>query len=95
MPKKLSCKLQRAHEKHAEFLSKYGIDHSKRPKLKGVDREKYSQPKRVTSDSIPGSGAKKFGHGPGNRIIGQAYNKGPLMVLSSKDELGNAKRRDR
>lgn len=98
MPKKklTNNRLQQAHEAHAKFLAKFGIDHKAKPSLRGVEREAYTQPPKVTSDTIPANGPRGRAHTPsGGRVIGQAYNKGPLMVLGSKDELANAKRRDR
>lgn len=94
---KMSRKEQALRE-HQAFLAKHGIGPRKR--LTGAVSSpltvKYDPVGKVALGSIPGNGVKGRAHTPaGNRVIGQAYNKGPLMVLGSKDELKNAARRDR
>jgi len=90
---------QKAREEHARFLAKMGI--GKQRRLKGAVASPMTvvhDPKvnPVAQGSIPANGPKGRAHTPaGNRVIGQAYNKGPLMVLGSKAELANAARRDR
>lgn len=99
MPKKRKItnkRLLAAHESHAKFLRSHGIDPTTKPILKGVEFETYVRPEHVTSDCIPGSGSSpKKGHGNAGKVIGQPYHKGPLMVLSSVDDLKTNKRRDR
>lgn len=97
--KKISRKQQQIDE-HAKFLARYGIKQKKR--LKGyvdsplVVKKTVEPQKYTTSDTIPATGVAKVRHKvTTDKIIGQPYNKGPLMVLSSKADLQNAKRRDR
>lgn len=93
--RKVSKRLQAAQDEHAKFLAKHGIDANATPKLRGVDVPKHEKPQSVTSDRVPGSAAKTAGYGHGGRVIGQPYHKGPLMVLSSPEDLKTNKRRDR
>lgn len=97
-----SKRLAAAKSEHAKFLAKYGIDASGKPKLTGaVARPMTAAGRRQptllpTSDEIPRNGPARVVHeSTGNHVIGQPYNKGPLMVLGSKAELVNGKRRDR
>lgn len=97
--KSSSKKAAAAQREHERFLAKMGV--KGRRKLTGAVASpmevRFDPPHSgVAEGSIPANGAKGRQHTPaGDRIIGQAYNKGPLMVLGSKAELGNAKRRDR
>jgi hypothetical protein len=89
---------ERLMQEHQTFLAKHGI--GKRKRLTGAVTSpmtvSYDPKGKVALGSIPSNGIKGRGNTPaGDRIIGQAYNKGPLMVLGSKDELKNASRRDR
>lgn len=109
MPKKrkskISNRLQAAQAAHAKFLRKHGIDASKRPSPSGAVasplRASYTRIPALpeTSDTVPGNGSKRDRSFAGTcgLVVGQAYNKGPTMVLHSTDRsaLANAKRRDR
>jgi len=94
--KSKSKRLSAAQAAHDKFLRSHGIDPNRKPRLRGVEREKYERPDDPTSGTVPANGPRGRAHTPsGGRIIGQVYNKGPLMVLSNKSELANSKRRDR
>ena len=94
-----SKRLLAAQDAHAQFLAKHGIDASRKPRLTGASVQTPDYHRKAapspTSDTVPTGGKPRVSYGSGGRVIGQAYNKGPLMVLSSKSELANSKRRDR
>lgn len=102
MPK-INKRLKAAQDAHAKFLAKHGIDAHKKPRLRGVQASDTSAtslqrkgPSVALSDAIPASGGKRaIPQATGEHVIGQAYNKGPLMVLGGKSELKNSNRRDR
>jgi hypothetical protein len=97
-----SARMQKALSAHAKFLAAHGIDASKPPRpTGGPTLSLYVSPSAPTgalpdtSDTIPGNGTKQDRQRDnGGRVIGQAYHKGPLQVLSSKDDLKRNKRRD-
>lgn len=94
--KSKSKRLSQTQVEHDKFLRSHGIDPQRKPILRGVEPTRYERPPDPTSDMIPANGPVGRAHTPsGGRIIGQVYNKGPLMVLSHKSELANAKRRDK
>lgn len=104
MPKrrrKVSNRLQRAKDAHADFLRSQGIDPSKRPRPGGaVQSPLAASYTRIpdlpeTSDTVPGAGAARDRSYAGTcgKVIGQAYHKGPLVVLHDKSELATNKRR--
>jgi hypothetical protein len=98
-----SKRMQSALAAHAKFLASHGINAAQRPTPTGASAmtlsEAYTRPTShipSTSDTVPAHGTVKTRPAStGGRVIGQAYNKGPLMVLSDKSELANSKRRDR
>ena len=97
-----SKKLQKALDEHAKFLAAQGIDASKRPRPTGASTKAFlapparpTAPFHGTGDTIPGNGTRKDRERDhGGRVIGQAYHKGPLQVLSSPDDLKVNKRRN-
>jgi hypothetical protein len=94
--KHVSARLQAARDTHDKFLASLGIDPKKPPVLSGVDLPARHAHERGTSDKVPGNGTKvDRSRDNCGLIIGQPYHKGPLMVLSGKDDLKTNKRRDR
>tara|TARA_R100001463_G_scaffold33083_1_gene73788 strand:- start:17 stop:376 length:360 start_codon:yes stop_codon:yes gene_type:complete len=87
--RKVSAKMQKSLDEHEKFLKKMGYQ----PKENRVDVPIYElpdyssdRPSLPTSDVIAGpSVKKKIHHYNGNAVIGQAYNKGGLQVLSTQE----------
>jgi hypothetical protein len=85
-------------------LRKYGFDPSRPPTLRGVSNKGFCEapsasraPLPPTSDTIPGNGTRKDRGDmvyKGDKVVGQLGNKQGFGLIG-KDELGNAKRRDR
>ena len=86
--RKMTKKMEEALSKHEKFLKKMGV--SSNPIVKKPSPLKLDEPKnRSTYESIGdgvGNGFVKTRHAlSGDYIIGQAYNKGNLQVLSKTD----------
>lgn len=93
---------ERIRAEHEAALRKLGVKNFKRTNLKGSVSSPLTTTTLTagvhtkTSDKIPANGSKKQRHKiTTNKIVGLAYNKGPIMVLSSKEDLKAAQRRDR
>ena len=85
--KKSSVKNQRLNADHEKWLRSMGIDKPWKPKkerlnLAGANRdERY----RSVGDGIGNGFVKTTSTLSGEYIVGQAYNKGNLVVLSKED----------
>ena len=85
--KKSSVKNQRLNKEHEKWLRSMGIDKPWKPKkeklnLAGANRdERY----RSVGDGIGNGFVKTTSTLSGEYIVGQAYNKGNLVVLSKED----------
>ena len=85
--KKSSVKNQRLNKEHEKWLKSMGIDKPWKPKkeklnLAGANRdERY----RSVGNGIGNGFVKTTSAISGDYIIGQAYNKGNLVVLSKED----------
>jgi len=87
--RKVSAKMQKAQADHEKFLKRMGYN----PKDNTVKSPIYEfpdyssdRPSLPTSDVIDGvCGARKVPTYTGNVVIGQAYNKGGLQVLSTQE----------
>jgi len=85
--KKSSVKNQRLNADHEKWLRSMGIDKPWKPKkerlnLAGANRdERY----RSVGDGIGNGFVKTTSTLSGDYIVGQAYNKGNLVVLSKED----------
>ena len=85
--KKSSVKNQRLNADHEKWLRSMGIDKPWKPKkeklnLAGANRdERY----RSVGDGIGNGFVKTTSTLSGEYVIGQAYNKGNLVVLSKED----------
>ena len=90
-------RLLAAQAAHAKFLRAYGIDPDRPAQLRGVDLpSRHVKTGPPLSDTVPPNGPKVTPRGDNlGLVVGQPYHKGPLMVLSSKDDLKTNKRRDR
>lgn len=103
-PKKLNKRVAAAQAALDAALRKNGIDPARPPTLRGVSNKGFCEapiashkPLPETSDTIPGNGTRKARGSnvyTGDRVIGQLGNKQGFGLMN-KDELGNAKRRDR
>ena len=87
-PRKMTKRMEAAQKKHEKFLKKMGV--SSKPVAKEPAPLKLDEPKsRSIYESIGdgiGNGFKKSRHAlSSDYIIGQAYNKGNLQVLSKSD----------
>lgn len=83
--KKVSAKLQAIRDDHAKFIKKLGV----RAPVYSKEKLEFSHVDNTvpTSDTI-GNGYRKDTNaytGDHDMVIGQAYNKSGLQVLSSKD----------
>ena len=85
--KKSSVRNQRLNKEHEKWLRSMGIDKPWKPKkeklnLAGANRdERY----RSVGDGIGNGFVKTTSTLSGEYIVGQAYNKGNLVVLSKED----------
>ena len=85
--KKSSVRNQRLNTEHEKWLKSMGIDKPWKPKkeklnLAGANRdERY----RSVGDGIGNGFVKTTSAISGDYIVGQAYNKGNLVVLSKED----------
>lgn len=87
--RKVSAKMQKAQAEHEKFLKKMGYEPKEnRVRVSIYEFPNYSSdcPSIPTSDVIDGvCSTKKVPTYTGNAVIGQAYNKGGLQVLSSQE----------
>ena len=85
--RKSSVRNQRLNKEHEKWLKSMGIDKPWKPKkeklnLAGANRdERY----RSVGDGIGNGFVKTTSAISGDYIVGQAYNKGNLVVLSKED----------
>lgn len=87
--RKVSAKMQKAQDEHEKFLKKMGYQPKEnRARAPIYEFPDYSsdRPSIPTSDVIDGvCSTKKVPTYNGNAVIGQAYNKGGLQVLSTQE----------
>jgi hypothetical protein len=91
-PKKITASMQKAQAEHEKFLKRVGyVPKEERGYGNTSDSKPLSRSSTPCSPAIPTS--DKVGNGfvkeipvyTGNAVIGQAYNKGGLVVLSSSE----------
>ena len=86
--KKLTASMEKSLREHEKFLAKMGIDpnYKRQPTPLKLDRPSKQLPSRNIKDYEwkvqTKRDAKQYN---GNVVIGQAYNKGNLVVLSGKE----------
>ena len=85
--KKSSVRNQRLNKEHEKWLRSMGIDKSFRPKREKLNlaSEKKSERYQSVGNGIGNGFVKTTSAISGEYIVGQAYNKGNLVVLSKED----------
>jgi len=84
--KKSSTRNQRLNADHEKWLKSMGIDKSYRPKSEPLKfRAKKSERYQSVGNGIGNGFVKTTSAISGEYVIGQAYNKGNLVVLSKED----------
>ena len=85
--KKSSVRNQRLNADHEKWLKSMGIDKSWKPKTQPlkISGEKSSERYQSVGDGIGNGFVKTTSAISGEYIIGQAYNKGNLVVLSKEE----------
>ena len=85
--KKSSVKNQRLNAEHEKWLRGMGIDKPWKPKSEKLAFERPTRSERYRSvgDGIGNGFVKTTSAISGDYVIGQAYNKGNLVVLSKED----------
>jgi len=85
--KKSSVKNQRLNADHEKWLRGMGIDKPWKPKSEKLASERAIRSERYQSvgDGIGNGFVKTTSTLSGEYVIGQAYNKGNLVVLSKED----------
>ena len=85
--KKSSTRNQRLNADHEKWLRSMGIDKPFRPKREKLNlaSEKKSERYQSVGDGIGNGFVKTTSAISGDYIVGQAYNKGNLVVLSKED----------
>ena len=85
--KKSSVKNQRLNKEHERWLRGMGIDKPWKPKSEKLAFERATRSERYRSvgDGIGNGFVKTTSTLSGEYVIGQAYNKGNLVVLSKED----------
>ena len=84
--RKSSVRNQRLNAEHEKWLRSMGIDKSFRPKSEPLKiSAKKSERYRSVGDGIGNGFVKTTSALSGEYVIGQAYNKGNLVVLSKED----------
>tara|TARA_E500000178_G_scaffold299675_1_gene307493 strand:+ start:44 stop:397 length:354 start_codon:yes stop_codon:yes gene_type:complete len=96
--KKVSKRMEQELIKHEKFLTKMGIDpnYKRKPTPLKLDRPHVKLPeKKITEYEWKVQTKKDAKQYNGNVVIGQAYNKGNLVVLSGKEanDVSTGKRR--
>ena len=96
--KKVSAKMQESIRQHEKYLAKMGIDpnYVRKPTPLKLDRPSKQLPSRDIKDYEWRVQTKRVvKEYNGNVVIGQAYNKGNLVVLSGKEasDVSTGKRR--
>ena len=84
--KKSSTRNQRLNADHEKWLRSMGIDKSYRPKSEPLKfRPKKTERYQSIGNGIGNGFVKTTSAISGDYIVGQAYNKGNLVVLSKED----------
>ena len=84
--KKSSVRNQRLNKEHEKWLRSMGIDKPWKPKKELLKKSaKKTERYRSVGDGIGNGFVKTTSTLSGDYIIGQAYNKGNLVVLSKED----------
>ena len=84
--KKSSTRNQRLNADHEKWLKSMGIDKSYRPKSEPLKfRAKKTERYQSVGNGIGNGFVKTTSTLSGDYVIGQAYNKGNLVVLSKED----------
>ena len=85
--KKSSVRNQRLNKEHEKWLRSMGIDKPFRPKREKLNlaSEKKSERYQSVGNGIGNGFVKTTSALSGEYIVGQAYNKGNLVVLSKED----------
>ena len=85
--RKSSVRNQRLNADHDKWLKSMGIDNSWKPKSEPlkISGEKNSDRYRSVGNGIGNGFVKTTSAIIGDYIVGQAYNKGNLVVLSKED----------
>ena len=85
--KKSSVRNQRLNKEHEKWLRSMGIDKPFRPKREKLNlaSEKKSERYQSVGNGIGNGFVKTTSAISGEYIVGQAYNKGNLVVLSKED----------
>ena len=85
--KKSSVKNQRLNAEHKKWLRSMGIDKPWKPKKEVLKiSAKKTERYQSVGDGIGNGFVKTTSTLSGDYIVGQAYNKGNLVVLSKEDE---------